>query len=488
MRFKGTFVLLILCVGFGVFLYFYEIRGGEKRTKAKEGENVVWKVPSDDVQQIDLITLDQHITAIRSGDKQWKITAPRSLDADSDELNRLASSASDISRESVLEENASNLGQFGLDPARTTVALKTKDGNVREIRFGDNNPTGSSTYAALKGKNQVLLVSTSVAGAFNKKLDDLRNHSILSFDQFETQSLDVQSAKGKVQLVKEGDRWWIREKERWAADTSAVSSLLGDLSNGRIKEFFDDDPDDYATLGFGKPLLDLHLTVGKDKAIKHLVVGLEKSKLVKKGQAKAKPEENKATPAEKKAKPEEKPAENKSDELYIARDESRDDLFFVGKEFVDKFLKTPSDLRDKALAAFQRWDIDSIVLTNAKGTVSLAKAQGGGDWLVGDAKKKAKWDAVNELFDALEKPVKGFVDESGAPSKYGFDNPVAYIVLKQGGAVKVDCKFGKDTKEGVYAQVRGEPYVKIADRESLDKMGKGEADFLEPAPPPAPKK
>jgi uncharacterized membrane protein len=153
---------------------------------------------------------------------------------------------------------------------------------------------------------------------------------------------------------------------------------------------------------------------------------------------------------------------------------------------VDKFLKTPSDFRDKALAAFQRWDVDSIVLTNAKGTVSFTKAQGGGDWLVGDAKKKAKWDAVNELFDALEKPVKGFVDEPGAPSKYGLDNPAAHIVLKQGGAVKVDCKFGKDAKEGVYAQVQGEPYVKIADKESLDKMGKGESDYLEPPPPPAP--
>jgi hypothetical protein len=484
MRFKGTFVLLILCVGFFAFLYFYEIKGGEKRTKAKEAEITIWKVSSDDVQQVDLITPDQHITAVHSGDKQWKITAPRPLDADSDELNRLVSSASDISRESVLEESASDLGQFGLDPALTTVALKTKDGNVREIRFGKNNPTGSSTYAALKGKSQVLLVSASVASAFNKKLDDLRNRSILSFDQFETQSLDMQSAKGKVQLVKEGDQWWILEKERWAADTSAVSGLLGDLSNGRVKEFFDDNPDTYTTLGFDKPTLEVRLTVGKDKAIKHLVVGLEESKLVKKGQAKAKPEE-------KKAKPEAKPAESTEVGPYIARDESRDDLFFVDKEFVDKFLKTPSDFRDKALAVFQRWDIDSIVLTNAKGTVSFTKAQGGADWLVGDAKKKAKWDAVNELFDAMEKPVKGFVDEPEASSKYGLDNPAAHIVFKQGGAVKVDCKFGKETKEGVYAQVQGEPYVKIADKESFDKMGNGESDYLEPtpaAPPPTPKK
>jgi hypothetical protein len=158
----------------------------------------------------------------------------------------------------------------------------------------------------------------------------------------------------------------------------------------------------------------------------------------------------------------------------------------VDKEFVDKFLKSPADLRDKALAVYQRDDIDSIALTNAKGNISFTKAPGGSDWTIGDAKKKAKWDAVNDLFDAMGKPVKEFVDEPGPLSKYGLDNPVAHIVFKQGGTVKVDCRFGKETKDGVYAQIQGDSAVKIADKESLDKLMKGEADFLEPPPAPAP--
>ena len=69
MRFKGTWILLLTCLLVAVFIYFYEIRGGEQRTKTKEGENVVWKIPSDDVQQLDLVTPEQHITAIRSGER-----------------------------------------------------------------------------------------------------------------------------------------------------------------------------------------------------------------------------------------------------------------------------------------------------------------------------------------------------------------------------------------------------------------------------------
>jgi hypothetical protein len=128
MRFKGTLLLLLICLGVGGFLYFYEIKGGDQRTKAKEGEKVVWKVPAGDVQQIELISPADHITSVRAGENQWRITAPRALDADSEELNRLVSSASDISREDIIEENATDLARFGLEPPQSTVAIKTKDG------------------------------------------------------------------------------------------------------------------------------------------------------------------------------------------------------------------------------------------------------------------------------------------------------------------------------------------------------------------------
>jgi hypothetical protein len=111
---------------------------------------------------------------------------------------------------------------------------------------------------------------------------------------------------------------------------------------------------------------------------------------------------------------------------------------------------------------------------------------------MGDAKKKTKWDGVNGILDALEKPVKEFIDAPVAPATYGLDKPVARVILKQGGAVKVDCAFGKPGKDGIYAQVSGEPSVKVAEKESLEKLSKPESDFVEPPPatpaPAAPKK
>ncbi len=479
MRFRGTLVLLLICAALGAFVYFYEIKGGEQREKKKQETDRLWKVESASIQQIDLITPQEHLTAVRKGDKEWKITAPRAVDADSDELNRIASSAAEITRESVLETNAKDLARFGLEPPQLTLRIKTKEGKEYEVRYGENNPTGNSTYATMPGSKDVMLVASYTASSFRKKLDDLRNRAVLNFEQYETNSLDLKSDQGDVQLAKENDKWWLQGKQHWAADSSAVSGVLSTLSSSRLKEFFDGNPDDYTTLGFDKPLVDVRLTFGKDRAIKHLTVGLEKSKLVMKGQKPPKTEAAKKPDQKKGA------TETSSSELYLARDESRPELFFVDKEFVDKLLKGPADFRDKALASFQRWDIDSVSLTNAKGTFTFAKTEGGGDWVLGDSKKKAKWDVVNGILDALENPVKEFIDSPGSPATYGLDKPTVRVVLKQKGQAKLECEFGKETKDGIYAQVKGETSVKVADKESIEKLGKGEPDLVEP-PPAAP--
>jgi hypothetical protein len=478
MRFKGTLVLLIVCLALGGYLYFYEIKGGEQREKAKQAESQVWKLEGKDIQQIDLVTAGRHIAAVRKGETEWDITMPQPLDADAEELNRLANSASNIQRDAVVDSNAADLAKFGLNPPKISLSLKTRNGKQHKIDFGSNNPTGSLTYAVLPGTKTVFLVTGSVASTFDKKLDDLRNHTVLSFEQPEAQILSITSSKGNLNLVKDGnDRWWIDGDHRVAADSPGIRGILNALSLGRIKEFLEGDPADYMSLGLDKPLADVSVTYGKDKAMKHLTIGLEKSRLRKKGGKQAAPEG--ATPGG-------DAADSSPAGIYLAKDASRNDLFFVEKDLVDKLLKSPEEVRDKALASFQRWDIDFIRLTNSKGTFAFTKS--GGEWFLGEAKKKAKWDAVNGLLDALEKPVKEFLDKPAAPSAYGLDKPGIRVVLKQGGTVIVDCSLGKAAKNGIYAQVKGDPSVKVADPESLGKLGLDEPDLVEPAAAPPAKK
>lgn len=245
-----------------------------------------------------------------------------------------------------------------------------------------------------------------------------------------------------------------------------MRSILNALSGGKIKEFFSENPGEYATLGLDKPLIEVSLTHGKDKAVKRLTIGLEKSKLKKRSGKSAAGADNAAG--------------TESSEIYLAQDASRTDLFFVEKELVDKLSQSAIDVRDKLLVSVQRWDVDSIELTNTKGHFTFAKLNG--EWFFGAAKKKARWDAVNGILDAMEKPVKEWIDKPGSPGEYGLDKPAMRIILKQGGTVLADCALGKSSKNGIYARVQGDSSIKVADPDGLSALDRGEPDFIEPAP------
>jgi len=367
--------------------------------------------------------------------------------------------------------------KFGLNPPQSGLRVKTKGGKIHALDFGYKNPTGNSAYVSIPNQNQVFLIPSQTVNAFDKKVDDLRNHSVLSFEQPEAQFLSIISSKGAFELTKDStDRWWFNGISGRAADSPGVRGILNALSTGRVKEFFNDNPEDYSNLNLDKPLVEVTLTYGKDKAIKRLIIGLEKSKLRKEaGKDQGKDGEPKDTI----------PAET-SDNIFLAKDASRPDLFFVEKDLVDKLFISPDAIRDKALVPVQRWDVDSITLSNTKGSFLLTKSAG--EWFFGEKKKKTKWDAVNGILDALEKPVKGWVDNPSSASIYGLDKPGIHIVLRQGRNVLAVCSFGKAAKDGIYAQVKGDSSVKIADPEGLAQLDRGESDFVEIPAASTPKK
>ena len=103
-------------------------------------------------------------------------------------------------------------------------------------------------------------------------------------------------------------------------------------------------------------------------------------------------------------------------------------------------------------------------LTNPQGSYAFTKTAG--EWFIGEDKKKAKWDAVNGMLDALEKDATEWIDNPASLQTYGLDKPAIHVILKQGDQVIVDCSLGKGQKEDtVYARIEEDPSVKVADPE-----------------------
>ena len=463
MRFKGTLVMLAVAIIFGGYIYFYEYKGGEKREAAKKIENRIWQFDPEDIVHVELTAHGGLMAAERGEDGRWKITAPREWLADNAQMDRLASYAAKLDRDSVVDPDTADLAQFGLSPAKLELSLTSKDGKEYGIAFGENNPSGSSTYSVLIGGKEVFFVSADAARSFDATAEDFRDRDILSFERAGVQGVILRNPKGVIELEKDRDeRWWFRRPEKREAGGPAVRELLNALQLGKIQEFFDENAEEYVNTSLDKPVIDVLLTQGPDKPIKRLVIGTEKSKLRKKSPKTA--------------------AENADDfqEIFLARDDSRGELFFVEKDLVVKLSRTAGDLRDKALVPFQRWDVDAMIIENAHGKFQFVKTDG--DWFIdGPSKKRADWGIINGILDVLEKPVVDWVDSPSSLSNYGVETPAIRVVLKKGSGIIAECAFGNSLLSGVYAKVSGDSSIKVADPEGLDVLTRQEADYLETA-------
>jgi len=456
MRFKGTFALLLIAILFGGFIYFYEYKGSEKREALKKTEKRVWRFDAEDIVRVDLASRESRMIAERGDDGQWKITAPQQWLADGDQLNRLASYAARLDNDGVVESDAADLAQFGLAPAGLELRLTAKDGAEYGIAFGENNPAGGFAYSALIGEREVFLVSADAARSFEASAEDFRDRSVFGFERSGVQGVILRNVSGIVELEKDrDDRWWFTGPERREADGPAVRGLLNALHLGKIPEFFDEDAGEYVNASLEKPEIDVVLTFGPGNTIKRLVIGPEKSRLQKKSRETAR------------GAAEQSPDDDQ--EIFLARDDSRNELFFVEKTLVEKLSASAGELRDKTLVPFQRWDVDAIILENAGGTFQFEKVDG--EWfLVTPSKKKADWNEINNILDALEKPLVQWIDDPGSLDDYGMNDPSASVILKKGNAVIAECVFGSYTTRGVYAKVNGDSSIKVADTESLELL------------------
>jgi len=140
MKFKGTTVLLVLFIALGAYVYFAEYRGREAREQKAEAAKKAIQVEPKDITQLTLTYQGMTVTAERKGEKAWVLTAPETVDADSEQLETLASDIARVEREGVVTADAADLKTFGLEPPTNTVLFKTADGKQSELHFGAENP------------------------------------------------------------------------------------------------------------------------------------------------------------------------------------------------------------------------------------------------------------------------------------------------------------------------------------------------------------
>jgi uncharacterized protein DUF4340 len=205
----------------------------------------------------------------RDGDK-WNIVKPTRYLADKTGVQQLLDGITTARVSDFIDDNPTDLGKYGLAEPSLKVELYGKSGNAgQSLLFGYKQPEADkSAIYARRGEGSdepVCSVPNSVFTTMDKSFDDLRDKTVLRFDQSDVQRV-VLTGGPFVETVERaaGGKWTVSSEGKTApAEVPVAESLLDQLHDLKATKIVEDQISDPNRYGMTKPTLTAAL-YGKD--------------------------------------------------------------------------------------------------------------------------------------------------------------------------------------------------------------------------------
>jgi hypothetical protein len=451
-RFKGTLVLLLVFAALGGYVYYTDFYGKEARDKQEAAKKKLFGGDAKDINEITLENEGTTLTAVRKGEKDWQITSPAGLEADSEAWDQLATSIVDVQKDETVTSEKPDLASFGLDKPSVAVRAKLKDGKTQGVLIGTENPKKTFRYAKRVDTDEVFLLSTSGVGSLKKTLTDLRNKKVLEFESDNIDAVRI-TAPGKpdIEIQKSGADWKIKKPLEAPADNGEVLGFVSAIQFSSASAFADEKIDDKAA-GLDAPAVKVVLHDQKAGQDRTLLFGKS-------------PEKDK----------------------YYARDASRPPIFILATEIIDKAKRPMFDWRDKTVVTFGEGGtsvVDQIDIL--RGTEKLSLKKNGTDWTAADGAKLQQFKVLDLLAAIDSERAIAFEDGPKPLARYGLDKPRLEAVLYEKGKEVARLQLGAEnpTPAGVFAKGTN-PVIQTVKKDLYDKLNVRQSDLLEPPPAPA---
>jgi hypothetical protein len=431
MRGLRTFLLLVVvAAALGGYLYY-----DSKREPAsdKKQEKVFADVQSDKIDQVTVKAISGEQTTVQKQASGWQVTQPAAAAADEAEISGITSSLAALEVQRVIDEQAPDLKQYGLDPARVDVSFKA-GGKDHRLLLGQKTPTGADMYARLADKPRVFLVSSYLEATFNKSPFDLRDKTILKVDRDKVDRLEIELPDRRISFAKQGAEWRITAPIEARADFAAIEGILGRLNASPMKSITAPDVKDPKQLkeyGLDVPSATVRVVSGSAQA------GLALGKTA-------------------------------GDAVVYAKDLSRPMVFTVESALADELKKPADDFRIKDLFDARSFNTSRIEVTRQGQTVAFERDKD--TWKqVAPAAKPADAAKVDALLTALTNArATGFEAKATAT---GLDAPELTVAVDFEEKKKEKVAFARKGADA-FARREGDATAAKIDAATLDAIVK----------------
>jgi hypothetical protein len=440
MKFARLLIAAVVLAGLGGLLYWSnraeEAKAGKPDPKAAPK---ILDLKEAEIKQIEIRHRDGEMTVVqRDGSGKWSITAPQPLAADQSAVSAITTAASTLSSDRVVDENASNLASYGLDPARVGITLTMADGKTHVLRIGEDTPTEGGSYAMLDGDKRLFTIASSSKTGLDKQAKDLREKHLLVFDQDKLSRVELEvSGKPPLEFGRAGTDWQILKPKPMRADGFQVDELVRKLKDAAMD--VETDPKTAATAFAG----------GQKTAVA------------------------KVTGAEGTLTFEVRKAKSGTADDYYAKSSTLDGVYKITKEVGDGLNKSLEDFRNKKVFDFGFSDPNRIEIKDGGQSKVIEKS--GENWTSGG--KTMDSISVQNLIDKLrDLAATRFADS-------GFTTPALELT--------VVSNDGKRTEKAQFAAAGSNFLARRENDSSLYQLDanlvtglREAAAGVQPAPPP----
>ncbi len=404
MSIRTTLLLALVLAGLGTYLYFVELPQEAAQTEAKS----LLRFDKDKVSKIELAYPDRRITLAKSAG-EWKIAEPIEAEADPTAVSNLINALASAEVTQSYDNPGADLAPYGLDKPSATVSLTLEDNSrLPQIKIGKKASVGYSTYVAKGDDPKVYVTSASLQYGIDKKVKDLREKRLVTFEDEEVQKLELASrGKDTVELAKEGEKWQIVRPAKYAADDTEVRSLLSSLRSLRANDFVTDSPENLAQYGLDDPQLTVTLFLGKDLAKKAVLIGKQIN-------------------------------EKDASKGYFAKRDAKDTIYEIAEYALKNLSKDVPALRDKRVLGLDPKEVAKAVVKRMDGKgFTLVKSTDDKWSLEGKVEGKPREYPVSHFAEdvATLRASEVVADDPADLKQYGLDQPQIKVSL-----------YGKDGK------------------------------------------
>jgi hypothetical protein len=263
----STLILVVVLAGLGAYIYFVDSkRPAASADGSSETTEKVFTVEADKINEL-RITTQGESSLLRKDDSGWKMIEPAAIEADPPEVIGVATALTNIDIVRVVDDNATNLEQFGLAKPLVEVAFKADGGAAGTLKLGNKNATQGEIYAVKNDEKRVFLVSAFQESTFNRKPFDLRDKKILKFDRDQADSLVLAKGANSIELARSGSEWKVVKPVASRSDYSAIEGFLTRLSSSNMSKLVEQNPTDLKKYGLDKPSMTVTIGAGSAKTV-----------------------------------------------------------------------------------------------------------------------------------------------------------------------------------------------------------------------------